>query len=73
MKFFKFYNVYRYNKKRGFMDNFSSSFLNVSSFSSVAFSHGFTYFKSHFYNNLINKDNNFKFFKKIIKNSDIAK
>jgi len=73
MKFFKFYNVYRYNKKRGFMDNFSAAFLNVSSFASVAFSHGFTYFKSHFYTNLINKDNNFKFFKRITKNSDIAK
>jgi hypothetical protein len=73
MKFFKFYNVYRYNKKRGFLDCFSSSFLNSSSFAKVAFSLGFGYFKKHFYTSLINKDNKFKYLTGIKKKSDMNK
>jgi len=61
MKFFKFYNVYRYNKKRGFMDSFSASYLNASSFAAVAFNHGYGYFKKHFYTLLINNNNHFKY------------
>lgn len=73
MKFFKFYNVYRYNKKRGFLDWFSSSYLNSSSFAKVAFSAGFGYFKKHFYYPLINKDNNIKYLNIIKKKSDMGK
>jgi hypothetical protein len=73
MKFFKFYNVYRYYKKRGFLDCFSSSFLNSSSFAKVAFSIGFGYFKKHFYNSLINKDNNIKYLTMIRKKGGISK
>lgn len=53
VKFFKFYNIYRYNIKRGFMDSFSASYMKVSAFSSVAFSYGFNYFKRHFYTPLL--------------------
>jgi len=64
MKFFKFYNVYRYNQKRGFLDNFSLSYLNISSFSNVVFSHSSSYFKKKFYNYLISKNNKSNFNKK---------
>jgi len=44
------------------MDMFASSFTKVSSFSNVAFTYGFNYFKKHFYKPLIG--NSFlKFFK----------
>lgn len=72
-KFFKFYNVYRYNKKRGFMDNFSASFLKKSSFASVAFSYGFNYFKKHFYSILINRGRILKTFIKNNKTSDMPR
>lgn len=73
LKFFKFFNIYRYNKKRGFMDNFSATYLNNSSFSNIAFSHGFNYFKKHFYNSLINNNNNINFLKINKKHGYIAK
>jgi hypothetical protein len=73
IKFFKFFNIYKYNKKRGFLDNFSASYLNSSSFSNIAFSYGFNYFKKHFYTRLLNKNNNLNYFKINKKNSFIIK
>jgi hypothetical protein len=55
------------------MDSFSASFLKKSSFANVAFSHGFNYFKKHFYSVLINKGNKLNNLIKYNKNSDIAK
>jgi ribosomal protein S2 len=73
VKFFKFINVYRYNIKRGFLDNFSSSYIKISSFSSVAFSYGFGYFKKFFYTKLINKGNRFNNLNNRKKKSDLKK
>lgn len=53
LKFFKFYNIYNFNIKRGFLDTFSSSYMKVSSFANIVFSYGFNYFKKHFYKSLI--------------------
>jgi len=73
MKFFKFYNIHRYNIKRGFMDNFSSSFMKVSSFANVAFSYGFGYFKKYFYNKLISPANKFNYYKNKKKKNEFKK
>jgi len=73
IKFFKFFNIYKYNNKRGFLDNFSASYLNASSFSNIAFSYGFNYFKKHFYTTLLNKNNNSNYLKINKKNSFIIK
>jgi hypothetical protein len=55
------------------MDNFSASYLNTSSFSNIAFSYGFNYFKKHFYTTLLNKNNNINYFRINKKNSFIIK
>jgi hypothetical protein len=74
LKFFKFYNVHKYNKKRGFLKEFANNYLKNSNFAIVAMSYGFNYYKKFFYDNLIkinNSNNNFRINKK--KKSNIKK